>query len=89
MFSVTDRPIIISVSFWGSVRLVGTSPTYCPFRSTATRSEMAMTSWSLWVMMTMDFPSARMFRSTSKSRSVSWGVSTAVGSSRIRMSAPR
>ena len=50
---------------------------------------MAMTSLSLWVMMTMDFPSARMFRSTEKSFSVSWGVSTAVGSSRIRMSAPR
>ena len=48
-----------------------------------------MTSWSLWVMMTMALPSAFMARRMSKSRSVSWGVSTAVGSSRMRMSAPR
>ena len=39
-----------------------------------------MTSWSLWVMMTRALPSAFIFRMTSKSRSVSWGVSTAVGS---------
>ena len=62
---------------------------YFPFRSTATLSDSAMTSWSLWVMITMAFPSARMVRSTSKSLLVSWGVSTAVGSSRMRISAPR
>ena len=71
MFSVTACPTIMSVSFCGSVSLVGTSPTNTPLRSTATRSEMAMTSWSLWVMMTMDFPSLRMFRRTSNRRSVS------------------
>ena len=89
MFSVTVWPTIISVSFWGEVSQVATSPMYWPFRSTATRSDTSMTSWSLWVMMTRALPSAFMFRMTSNRRSVSWGVSTAVGSSRIRMSAPR
>ena len=89
MFRLTAWPTIISVSFWGSVSAVFTVPMYLPFRSTATLSEMAMTSWSLWVMMTMALPSAFMARRMSKSRSVSWGVSTAVGSSRMRMSAPR
>ncbi|CUP39751.1 Uncharacterised protein [Flavonifractor plautii] len=89
MFRLTARPTIISVSFWGSVSAVLTVPMYLPLRRTATRSERAMTSWSLWVMMTMALPSARMLRRTAKSFSVSWGVRTAVGSSRIRMSAPR
>ena len=89
MFSVTLRPTIMSVRAWGLVWLVRTVPMYLPLRSTATLSDRAITSWSLWVMMTMALPSARMLRSTSKRRSVSWGVRTAVGSSRMRMSAPR
>ena len=40
-----------------------------PLRSTATRSEMAMTSWSLCVMMTMAFPSAFIVRRMAKRRS--------------------
>ena len=43
---------------WSS--LVSTVPIYWPLRSTATRSEMAMTSLSLWVMMMIALPSARM-----------------------------
>lgn len=53
MFRLTARPTIISVSFWGSVSAVWTVPMYLPLRRTATRSERAMTSWSLWVMITM------------------------------------
>ena len=89
MFRVTAWPTIMSVRAWGLVSLVFTVPMYFPLRRTDTLSERAMTSWSLWVMMTMAFPSAFMARSTSKSLSVSWGVRTAVGSSKIRMSAPR
>ena len=89
MFSVTAWPTIMSVRAWGLVSEVRTVPMYFPFRSTATLSDRAMTSWSLWVMMTMAFPSARMARRMAKSFSVSWGVRTAVGSSRIRISAPR
>ena len=79
----------MSVRAWGLVSAVLTVPMYLPLRSTATLSLRAMTSWSLWVIMTMALPSAFMARSTSKSLSVSWGVRTAVGSSRIRISAPR
>ena len=71
MFRVTAWPTIISVRAWGSVSAVFTAPMYCPLRSTATRSEMAMTSWSLCVMMTMAFPSAFIVRRMAKRRSVS------------------
>ena len=50
MFRLTARPTIISVRAWGSVSAVLTVPMYLPLRRTATWSEMAMTSWSLWVM---------------------------------------
>ena len=89
MPSFTFSPTIISVSREASAFAVSTSPMYRPFRSTATRSEIASTSFNLCVMIRMDFPSSRIFRSMAKRRSVSCGVSTAVGSSRIKMSAPR
>ena len=82
-------PTIISVSFISSVSFVSTVAMYLPFRRTATRSLISITSFSLWVMMMIDLPADFMFLRTSKRRSVSWGVKTAVGSSRIRMSAPR
>ena len=89
MFSTTGWPTIMLVISWALVVFVGMSPMNCPWRSTATRSLSASTSCILCVMMTMALPSLRMLRSTAKSLSVSCGVSTAVGSSRIRMSAPR
>ena len=89
MPSFTFSPTIISVSRVTSAFAVSTAPIYCPFRSTATRSESASTSVSLCVMIRIDLPSSRIFRRIAKRRSVSCGVSTAVGSSRIRMSAPR
>ena len=89
MLSVIFSPTIISVREAGSVSAVSTQPIYSPFLRTATRSEIAITSLSLCVMMMMDLPSAFMARMTENSFSVSCGVSTAVGSSRMRMSAPR
>ena len=89
MFRATARPTIMSVRACGFVSAVLTVPMYLPLRRTATLSDRAMTSCSLWVMMMMALPSARMLRSTWKSLSVSCGVRTAVGSSRIRTSAPR
>ena len=59
-----------------------------PERRTVTSSTMEMISSNLWVMRMMDFPSSRMPRSVLKNAAVSWGVSTAVGSSRIKISAP-
>ena len=89
MSSSTFLPTIISVRASSVASQVLTVPTYSPRRRIATRSLTVSTSWSLWVMMMTALPSAFMLRMTAKSFSVSWGVSTAVGSSRIRMSAPR
>ena len=81
-------PTIISVSSFSLVSAVLTVATCSPLRSTATLSDIAMTSLSLWVIIIKDLPSAFIARMTEKSFSVSCGVSTAVGSSRMRMSAP-
>ena len=89
MFSSTFWPTIISVRLDSVAVAVSTVPTYSPLRKIATRSETESTSCSLWVMMTTALPSAFMLRITANSFSVSCGVSTAVGSSRIRISAPR
>ena len=86
--SVTGRPTISSVSFFSSLSFVSTVPMLSPFRRISTRSLIASTSFSLWVMMTMAQPCSFILRRIANSFSVSWGVSTAVGSSRIRMLAP-
>ena len=89
MFNVTLWPTIISVSAFCDVSDVSTVPIYFPWRKTLTRSDTAITSWSLCVMIINAFPSAFILRMTANRRSVSCGVRTAVGSSRIRISAPR
>ena len=89
MFSSTFFPTIISVRELSVASEVGTVPTYSPFLKMVTQSETLSTSFSLCVMIMIAFPSAFMFCITLKSRLVSCGVSTAVGSSRIRISAPR
>jgi hypothetical protein len=85
----TARPTICSVSDRASASLVWTVPTTAPLRSVITRSEMASTSLSLWVMMMIAQPSSRILRRIVNSLSISCGVRTAVGSSRIRMREPR
>ena len=87
--AVTSAPTIISASLWRSVSAVATSPTILPWRSTSTRRVIVITSPSLWEMKITDRPSATALRSVSNSAVVSCGVSTAVGSSRIRMRASR
>ena len=68
---------------------VAVSCTTAPWRMTVTRSVTAMISRSLWVTRITVLPCSRSRASRPKSWSVSCGVSTAVGSSRIRISAPR
>jgi hypothetical protein len=80
--SWTFRPTMRAASS-SSVADGGRSPTTAPRRSTVIVSAMAWTSLSLCEMKTTDVPpslSCRMIRNKS---SVSAGVSTAVGSSRI------
>ena len=60
-----------------------------PRRMTVIRSAMASTSPSLWLMNTTLRPSAAIERSVRNSSSTSCGARTAVGSSMIRMRAPR
>ena len=59
-------------------------PTTLPRRMTVIRSAISRTSYSLWLMKTMLWPSSARRRRTAKISSVSWGVRTAVGSSRTR-----
>jgi len=71
IFSETARPTIILVISAALVSLVSIPPTYLPRRNTSTRSDIASTSYNLWVMMTIAFPSFLIFRKTSKSFPVS------------------
>ena len=58
-------------------------PTTLPRRMTVIRSATARTSRSLWVMKTIEVPGSLSWRMIAISSSVSCGVSTAVGSSRM------
>ena len=81
-WSFTARPTIISASS-GSEAPGAVVPTTLPRRITVIRSPIALTSRSLCVMKTMDVPCSFNDRMISMSSSISCGVSTAVGSSRI------
>ena len=85
----TSRPTISLARLASVAPLVSTVPTFLPRRSTVTRSAISSTSRSLWEMKMTETPSAVSERRTLSSSAVSWAVSTAVGSSRIRTSAPR
>jgi hypothetical protein len=82
------RPIISSARLSASVAAVSTVATMRPARMVLTRSVTARTSFSLWVTSSTVRPSPASRRSTAKRRLLSCGVNTAVGSSRMRMSAP-
>ena len=85
----TSRPTIKRASSWGLVRLVCFTVTRRPLCRTLTQSENAMTSSILWVMKMADLPSRVICSRIPFSSFDSCGVKTAVGSSRIRISAPR
>ena len=81
--SWTARPTISSAR--SDSESVGFAvPTTLPCRITVILSAIARTSRSLWVMKTIALPSSRSERMTAISSSISCGVSTAVGSSKIR-----
>ena len=68
---------------------VATVATDLPPRSTVTLSDTSVTSFSLCEMKMTVRPSSTIWRSVPKSIRASCGVSTAVGSSRIRTRASR
>ena len=85
----TLRPTIACASASKLARAIGISSTTRPARITVTWSQRANTSLSLWVIKITVFPCARNWRNTANNCWVSCGVNTAVGSSKIRMRAPR
>ena len=87
--SPTSRPTISDASERGVDSAVEAVATDLPPRSTVTRSETAVTSFSLCEMKITVRPSSAICRIVPKSTWASWGVSTAVGSSRISTRASR
>ena len=82
-FSSTERPTIMAANS-ASVLVGSARPTTSPRRMTVMSSATSSTSRSLWVMKTIARPSSRSARITSINSPISCGVSTAVGSSKIR-----
>ena len=87
--SWTLRPTISSASSSRVVVAGARCPTISPRRITETASVTSMISRSLWVISRIVTPSRFSALRMSNSRPVSSGVSTPVGSSRIRIRAPR
>ena len=85
----TAWPTIHCASWACVVCAAVTSATSRAARSTTMRCETRSTSASLWLMKMIDRPCATICASVANSASASSGVSTAVGSSRIRIRAPR
>ncbi|CAM5669981.1 hypothetical protein SGLAM104S_02439 [Streptomyces glaucescens] len=85
----SSLPTIISASWRGVVSAGTAVPTVVPRRMTVMSSATERTSPSLWEMKMTERPSAFSSRRLAKSASTSCGTSTAVGSSRIRVRAPR
>ena len=85
----TAWPTIHSASCAWLVSAASAWATSRPARNTAMRCDTRITSPSLWLMKMIDRPCATIWPSTSNRASLSCGVSTAVGSSKIRMRAPR
>lgn len=71
------------------VSQVFTVPMHLPLRRTVTRSETSMISLSLWEMKSMLLPSSAKPRMVCMSSSISCGVRTAVGSSKMSISLSR
>ena len=85
----SSLPTISSAS-WRAVTWSGrTVDTVVPLRMTVISSATCSTSSSLCEMNRTVSPSSLSSRRLSKSSSTSWGTSTAVGSSRMRILAPR
>ena len=85
----TSRPTMRRARLASVAPSVETVSTFLPRRSTVTRSAISSTSRSLCEMKITDTPSRVSVRRILNSSAVSWAVRTAVGSSRMRMSAPR
>ena len=86
---ITSRPTINRLISCSEVSAVLYTPMDRPPRRMVMRSVISLISFSLWEMKMMVYPCSLRWTSSLKSSTVSWVVSTAVGSSRIRILAPR
>ena len=86
---MASSPTMSEASAPASVSARCTVVSRWPSRITEIRSQMASTSRTLCEMNTTLVPSATMTRSEANRSSTSWGVRFVVGSSRIRIRAPR
>ena len=87
--SSTSRPTIRRARLSSVAPAAGSVSIFLPRRSTVIREAISVTSFSLWLMKMIDLPCSIRLPTIPNSSCASWGVSTAVGSSRTRMSAPR
>ena len=87
--AAASEPIIRTLICSASSPATSRSATTLPWRRIVTSSAIAMTSRSRCVMKMIDLPPPASFRIDSNSSAAWGGLSTAVGSSRIRMSRPR
>ena len=87
--NLTSLPTIMEESSSLLVSLIFTVPIYLPFLKIVHLSDIAMISFSLCEIKRIDLPSFLRLRIICISSSISCGVSTAVGSSKIRISLSR
>ena len=85
----TERPTINSASSWFVLSPSSTVSIDLPRRITVIRSATARISSNLCVMRMIDLPSLIKFFMICINSEISAGVKTAVGSSKIKISAPR
>ena len=89
VLKLTERPTIISASSLEVVVATSTVSIDSPRRITVQRSATFLISSNLWVIIMIDLPSSAKALKVNIKSSISCGVNTAVGSSKIRISAPR
>ena len=83
------RPSTARARAWSVAGRAPSAPPACRRAAPRCGRDTRSTSSSLWLMKMIDRPCATICFSVANSASLSCGVSTAVGSSRIRMRAPR
>ena len=87
--NVTLRPTIKSAKSCSDTSSTTTVPIPLPLRIIVQCLATALISFNLWVIIMIDFPSAVNCFMICIKCSISWGVKTAVGSSKIKISASR
>jgi len=89
VLKVTSLPTIFAANSSGFVTLTFKESITFPLLIMVTESAIAIISFNLCVIRIIDLPSSTKFCIITASSSISCGVNTAVGSSKIKILAPR